>query len=544
MKKIFAELDEFLKRNPDERLYIRIVMYKTIAAFEYYKELNEEEWKELQDAMRRVVLLDDEQLISELYSLYSEQFSENVEDIIFYLSKAAEIMQKIGADHFPLVYQRFWYLSYCFFSLQEYDEAIEYAKKGLNLMVKDQHLEFHNFCLMNDIIGASYYELGDAENTIRYYQNILDKLPEYLSYYGKYYDIYKAYEKEFAKIWSAVAKGGIAKGYFLQRKYDEATLLLEDNIRISLQTKQLNDVSKAQNILAQIHVEKGNHHKALQLWKASNYRAAASKAEKYFIQSLQGIAKSFAALGQYDSAYHYNNKYYIAQQELFNRINHSKLKSITARIEYEKLRVELAEANTDVHYQKNIRNLIAGTALVLLLLFFLVYIRYRFRQNMKLQELENQRKIKEIEINNANRRVRQAEQQLRTFREKLIQNSLIIESLSDTEREASAFMQKLITTTILTEDDWEHFKSQFTMVFPFFIPALEQIYPNITQSDIRYLCLVKLDLNHKEIAAALGISPASLRVTWHRFKKRAGIANQEISSHEFVEELDFSGQGN
>lgn len=537
LKKIFHELDLFLIKNPDDRLYIRTVMYKTLAVLEYKLPLSSKQQEELETAMKKVVLLNDEQLMSELYTLYSEQGSESLENNLFYLTKAVEIQQNIGLDYFPLIHHRFLVLSRSFYILQEYEESIKYAKKGLEMM-KTPQIQLINYCVFNDLIGTSAYELNDAETTIKHYNNILDILKDNLSNYKKYEEIYKLHEIDFVAIWTAVAKGGIAKGYFLQKRYDEAVPLLTENIQSAVETQQLNDASKAQNILAQISFIKKDYQTALSLWKESSKWAETSGSEKHLIESLKGISEALFMLKQYDSAKHYSNKYHSLKDDNFKKINQSKLNSVNARIEYEKLRTKLANTNTDLQHQKNIRNLILIACIILIISGFFLYSRYRFKQNIKFHQLESQKRIAEVEAESAKIKTAQAQKQLKDFREKLKLNSLIAESLAEEKQdEISISLGQLIGSTILTEDDWQNFRHQFSMVFPSFIPVMEHTYPNISQSDIRYLCLIKLELDHKEIASALGISSASLRVTWHRLKRKLEIEN-DISSHQFIEEFE------
>lgn len=538
LKKVFKELDKILIKGNDDRLYVRIVMYKTLAVLEFHNKLQPKHHEELETAMKKAVFLNDEQLLSELYTLYSEQGSERIEDNLFYLTKAIEIQQKIGTEYFPLINHRFLVLSHSYYFLEEYEESFKYAKIGLEL-IKNPEAQIINYCMFNDLIAASAYELNDAETGIKHYQNIIDILEKYQSNYKKYKKTYSLHERGFGDIWTAVAQGGIGKGYFLQKKYDEAIPLLNKNIESALKTKQFNDAAKAQNILAQINHMKGYYQTSLKLWKESYQWAGKSLySDKHLREAVNGISESYFMLKKYDSSYFYNNKYQSLKFENFEKINQKKLNSVNSRIKYEKLRTVLANTNTDLQNQKYIRNLILITSIALIIIGIVLYGRYRLRQKSKIKQLENQKKIAEIEVENANIKTAQAQKQLKDFKEKLKLNILITESLPEEKQdEISDSVEKLMASTILTEDDWQNFRQQFSMVFPSFISILEHTHTHITQSDIRYLCLIKLDLSHKEIAAALGISAASLRVTWHRLRKKLRIEN-EVSPHQFLENFE------
>lgn len=76
---------------------------------------------------------------------------------------------------------------------------------------------------------------------------------------------------------------------------------------------------------------------------------------------------------------------------------------------------------------------------------------------------------------------------------------------------------------ILTEDDWSNFQQLFEKVKPGVIANLNERYPNLSSADLRYILLSMLNFSHKEMAASLGISVDSLRVTWHRLRKKLNI---------------------
>ena len=60
--------------------------------------------------------------------------------------------------------------------------------------------------------------------------------------------------------------------------------------------------------------------------------------------------------------------------------------------------------------------------------------------------------------------------------------------------------------------------------------------PAFTESEKRYLLLISLNLNKKEIAAMLGISPDSLRVTWIRLKKKLPVG-YDTQAQDFIQYL-------
>ena len=74
-----------------------------------------------------------------------------------------------------------------------------------------------------------------------------------------------------------------------------------------------------------------------------------------------------------------------------------------------------------------------------------------------------------------------------------------------------------------TEKDWELFKNYFEDVKKGFNKKLREINPNLSMHDCRLAALISLNLNIKEAAALLNISPNSVKIARHRLRKRLNV---------------------
>lgn len=74
---------------------------------------------------------------------------------------------------------------------------------------------------------------------------------------------------------------------------------------------------------------------------------------------------------------------------------------------------------------------------------------------------------------------------------------------------------------------WEEFTSHFENVNNVFIKALKERHPDLVANDIRYLSFVYLNLNTKEIASLLNISPESCRKRKERLVKKLEISSSD-----------------
>ncbi|MBK8955051.1 MAG: hypothetical protein IPM34_05780 [Saprospiraceae bacterium] len=106
-----------------------------------------------------------------------------------------------------------------------------------------------------------------------------------------------------------------------------------------------------------------------------------------------------------------------------------------------------------------------------------------------------------------------ARQELDKFKAMLIQRNRELEQalLHQTNESDHSILESMKNTTILTEDGWNSFKGIFDKVYVGYRKRLKDQIPVLTPAEERYLSLVKLELNVKEIAATLGVGTGAIR---------------------------------
>jgi DNA-binding CsgD family transcriptional regulator len=126
----------------------------------------------------------------------------------------------------------------------------------------------------------------------------------------------------------------------------------------------------------------------------------------------------------------------------------------------------------------------------------------------------------------AEQRQQQAGKELDLFKEEIIQkNNRIEELLASIEQQQhkqqdAQTMEELSRQIILTEADWQNFKSLFEKTYPSFFKLLRDKAPGITEAEQRMAALIKIQLNTKQIAAMQGIGLDSVHKTRHRLRQR------------------------
>ncbi len=126
-------------------------------------------------------------------------------------------------------------------------------------------------------------------------------------------------------------------------------------------------------------------------------------------------------------------------------------------------------------------------------------------------------------------RRRQAEQQLGSFTQEVREKMKPLNQLQPTTEDPRAVhdtlpqVAELIRSVILTDADWDRFRTLFDQVHPTYILRVRQLYPTLTPAEIRLICLTHLALSTKEMANMLGVSADTIVKTRYRIRKKANL---------------------
>ena len=162
--------------------------------------------------------------------------------------------------------------------------------------------------------------------------------------------------------------------------------------------------------------------------------------------------------------------------------------------------------------------IIAAIVLVAIVgLLFLNRQRLKFRYE---QQFAFQQKVA------AEKEMEAAKEQLNMFTQSIIEKTKLIEQLEQQVSdkpltdEQQQLANELSHQTILTEEDWEKFKTLFEKVYPGLFLKLKEMVPDITAAEHRMAALTRLHLSTKQMASMLGISTDSVYKIRQRLRKR------------------------
>lgn len=120
----------------------------------------------------------------------------------------------------------------------------------------------------------------------------------------------------------------------------------------------------------------------------------------------------------------------------------------------------------------------------------------------------------------------------------LIQKNEILEKIKTkaedvrkaSPEDLSSRINSLINTAnfaLNIDKDWENFRIYFEQVHNNFFESLKMRYPDLNSNDLRLCALLKLNLDTKEIATIMDISPESVKVARSRLRKKLQLETSD-----------------
>ena len=94
-------------------------------------------------------------------------------------------------------------------------------------------------------------------------------------------------------------------------------------------------------------------------------------------------------------------------------------------------------------------------------------------------------------------------------------------------------MMSRVNQNSLLDKEWELFRLQFEEISPEFFHRLKELFPELSETDLRFCALFKLNLNSTQVSGLLNITAESVKAARHRLRKKMKLKpNQNI--HQFL----------
>lgn len=461
----------------------------------------------MKKALNAAYETDDESLVSMISWQYGSMmyWAGRIEPATMYSLYAAELDERAGRRSSS---GNFTLLGDLLYRTRDYEKAIYYTKKSFDEM--SDTLPMKSRIMSNwNTIALCWQRMGKYDSAFFYY------------------DIAMRMAKELKdSAWISIISGNKGQVYFAQKNYPVAKQLLEYDYR---QSKKFGELASAANSLqwvARIDLIEGKKDSALDRVKEALRLLDRGTSSNYLENVYYATADVYKAIGNYDSAYKYAQLYNQQHESAERTVANSRLEIASIKLDNLQHVQALKNLQREKDAEKLTRNFIVAIIILttVIVMFFLNRVRLKYRHNEQLAL--QQKAAAETEVAAANA-------ELNMFKKNIIEKTGLIEKLQQQvdEKEASIGQQTIIDElthqTILTEDEWEKFKSLFEKINPRFFVHLKEKSSDITIAEQRMAALMRLQLSSKQIASMLGISLDSVRKTRFRLRKRLGLSVEE-----------------
>ncbi len=412
-------------------------------------------------------------------------------------------LQKVNSKDYPQKARDYTQIGESYYYFRDYEQARKYFKKAIAIPETEFNTKIITTAKNN--IGLSFQKEEKYDSALFYFQLAL-KTP---------------FESSL-KSWQRIVKGNIGANFYYLNDFSKAIPLLEQDYNGSVKENDIGCLIGSSTLLADIYLKKGDKQKSWMYIEQAYLHALQMKSFDRLKSIYPILSNWYSYNGNSEKSRLYLDSTIYAINEYHNKFN--AIKILRAQQEISNQKEKLVQANFELEKQKDLNKLYILLSISILIVIIIsgsfVY-QKRKRKMVELEKttIESQLKLAKVEVqqfikknNDQNILIDKVTSELENMKE----------LKSDEKVKLEQTLLELRSAIILTDEDWGWFKTHFTTIYPDFLQKIKTKFPDITDAELRYLMLIKLQLSHKEMANMLGISPASVRVTWNRVRKKMG----------------------
>jgi tetratricopeptide (TPR) repeat protein len=436
---------------------------------------------------------------------YSRSFEHSLNAYSIYSDKSEQ--------EFPLKYQALFQVANRFYYFQDYQTAKSYLLQALG--TRNTLREPSETDVLNTL-GLCYRNLKMYDSAVYYFR---EAEPVVVA------------QQKTARI--GIIRGNLGITYYLQNKYNEAVPMLQEDIRLSLENDRATDNgAKSLAILGDIHYLQKKPDQAMEcLQHAYNIVKVYGywKSYELLLEIYPRLAKLYASRGNMVLAYQFMDSTVRVKDSLALEKKAYALAGIRLKVGAEEHASEVMYLQHQKQMHAQTRNgLIAGIMLVAIIAA-LVINRQQLRHNYKQERLKVQQAQAEIELKEAEKQLNAITKTIHEKNELIWRYKRELETAgqpSVKEDEHQDTLMELQQLTILTDNEWDNFRSLFEKVYKGFLHRLKEKIPGLSPAEVRFVTLTKLKFSNKEMAGVLGITQNAVRTLRSRLKRKLNLPEE------------------
>lgn len=510
----------------------------------------------------------------EYYALINIAFNHQnigqIDNSIYYAKDALRIATQIGKP--ALIARVYNHLGIAYSKIPIFDKALSSYLASLKI-VEDtlpntswKKNQSYKSLLLNNI-GTIYSSMGQKEKALDYFnkaleirrqQNDLNGIASCLQNIGVIYEKYEDYDSTLLLYNEAleIRKTLNRQSYIAEllmnigivsirtKQYDLSEIKLKEAIEIFKKTESKRFLSYSYFQMADLYMKMNKPEVAypfiIESIKISElYGYKKNERNAYIV-----LSDYYALKKNYQQAWESQKKQIALTDSIFNSDMTTKVTEMQTKYETEKKEKEIEILSRDNEIQtlkikrKSTQIYILIIIVILIILILLITLlllnRRRLKQRHIKIELEKS-KLLESKLQEENA---YQSKQLTTHALNMLQKNKLLQEMDnelktyapktdDTLKKKLNSIRRQIKRNMNSENDWDLFKLYFEEVNKNFFSTLQENCKDLTTGDQKLAALIKLNLNIKEAAAVLNISPDSLKKARYRLRKKLGLYDRE-----------------
>jgi tetratricopeptide (TPR) repeat protein len=256
------------------------------------------------------------------------------------------------------------------------------------------------------------------------------------------------------------------------------------------------------------------------------------------------LSEIYQHLHEYALSLDYYKAYTLAKDSLYNLDKLKQIEELQTAYQTEKKdkEIQLLGKNLEINRIRRTRLWVAFGLSILVggLLIYNQWLRRTRDKKILSQEKQleiHRRQTAELETEKVSRELDFKKQELAAKALQLARKNEFLQTLQSqvetlpvssdgSSVDAVRKISRSIRMDIESEEDWDHFLSSFREVHRDYIEQLQQQYPDLTTSEIRLACLMKMNLSGKELAALLNVSADGIKKARYRLRKKLNLDSE------------------
>lgn len=406
-------------------------------------------------------------------------------------------------------------------AIQSYDEALKYQRLAANYMRQSGDTQQLAAVLSN--IGI-LYKRSKPDSAVYYFQYVIDSLTSENNLPAKY---------NLANVFADVLG-----------RTDEALALYQDVKKSCEDTHIPQGVLYAKTGIGNVLIKKGRYTEALAIYREAEKEANSLGYPEISNNIKENIILAYEKQGNFQGAFELLRSLETYKDSVLNLETRLAVHDLELFYQTENQRLENQNLLAQIENQKLItryRLLIISLVIVILLTSIFSVVRKNRIKAKQLRELEEKyHLLAEIE------RVKSEQAE---FLEKIVsqQQDELISIAKENELIRTEFADKPILPLPNADDEspefagnktyWQNLSIKFDLIYPGFVENLKKNYPRLTQNDVQFCMLIKLNIPLKDIASIFNITMPGIYKKKYRLEEKLNLKENDDSLQQFIAQL-------